>query len=67
MPGPDPDGPTRSSDGSKLKRGLKAAGSSLQESGRDEMDRASQMSVRPVAYRKGGKVRKKARGKTRRK
>ena len=41
-----------------LQGGLRAAGASLQASGQDEMDRASSERITPVAYRKGGKVRK---------
>lgn len=51
---------------SKAAGGLRAAGSSLMSSGQDEMDRASSMTISPVAYRKGGKIRKsKMRGKKR--
>ncbi len=39
-------------------RGISAAGSSLSQSGQDEMDRASSDRITPVAYRKGGRVRK---------
>jgi hypothetical protein len=42
----------------KRKDALKAAGSSLSQSGQDEMDRASSMTIAPVQFRKGGKVRK---------
>jgi hypothetical protein len=53
---------------SKTAKGIRAAGSSLSESGKDLMDRAASERVSPVQYRKGGKVhksRKKDRTKTR--
>lgn len=40
----------------KTASGLRAAGSSLMDSGRDEMD--DSRGITPVQYRKGGKVRK---------
>ena len=43
---------------SKAAGALRAAGSSLMSSGQDEMDRASSDRITPVAYRKGGRVRK---------
>ena len=42
----------------RRKGGLKAAGSSLMESGRDEMDRSSRDRITPSKYRNGGKIRK---------
>jgi hypothetical protein len=69
MPGPDPDGSDdskRSSDGSRVKSGLKSAGRSLSSSGQDMMDRAASERVAPVAYKRGGKVRKAKRKKMRR-
>jgi hypothetical protein len=44
--------------GRDWKGGVRAAGESLMDSGRDEMDRASSDSIRPVTYHRGGKVRK---------
>lgn len=44
--------------GRDWKGGVRAAGESLMDSGRDEMDRASSDSIRPVSYRDGGKTRK---------
>lgn len=46
----------RSSSG--LRGGLKAAGASISSSGQDMLDRSSSDRINPVAYRKGGKVRK---------
>ena len=43
---------------SKIAAGLRAAGSSLTSSGQDEMDRASSERITPVAYHRGGKIRK---------
>ena len=43
---------------SKTAGGLRAAGASLSQSGQDMMDRASSSSITPVAYKRGGKVRK---------
>lgn len=43
---------------SKAAKGLSAAGSSLSSSGQDELDRAASERINPVAYRKGGKIRK---------
>ena len=42
----------------RWKKGVKAAGRSLMDSGRDELDSAASRSITPVQYRKGGKVRK---------
>lgn len=53
-------------DKSRLSKGLTAAGNSLSQSGRDEMDRAADMRVTPVAYRRGGKVRKVSRRRAKR-
>jgi hypothetical protein len=50
---------------SKAAGGLRAAGQSLSDSGSDMMDRASSDRITPVAFRKGGKVRK-AKRKTKR-
>lgn len=45
---------------SRTKSGLSAAGSGLRQAGKDMADRAAAIgdSIRPVQYRKGGKVRK---------
>lgn len=43
---------------SKTAGGLRAVGQSLSDSGREMTDSASSRGITPVAYRKGGKVRK---------
>ena len=43
---------------SKIAGGLRAVGQSLSDSGREMTDSASSRGITPVAYRKGGKVRK---------
>ena len=48
---------TMAGDKARLKSGLKAAGQSLSDYGRDEMDQSSR-GITPVQYRHGGKVRK---------
>ena len=42
----------------KRRDAFKAAGSALSSSGQHEMDRASSMTIAPVQFRKGGKIRK---------
>jgi len=43
---------------SRAAGGLRAAGKSLSQSGRDELNDASRMAPTPVAYHRGGKIRK---------
>lgn len=43
---------------SKTAKGLRGAGRSLMDSGQDELDRAASRTITPVAYKRGGKVRK---------
>jgi len=43
---------------SKAAGGLRAAGSSLSDSGRDEMSQASSRGFEPVKYRHGGRVKR---------
>lgn len=43
---------------SRTAKGLGAAGSSLMSYGKSQSDKAARMTITPVAYRKGGKVRK---------
>lgn len=43
---------------SKAAGGLRAAGQSLMDSGRDEMDNASSRGITPVSFKRGGKTRK---------
>ena len=62
MPGPDPDGPddsSSSSDGGWRSK-AKKVGDSLRSMGSDQSSSASSISssIRPVAYKRGGKVRK---------
>jgi hypothetical protein len=42
--------------GGGVRSGLKAAGSSLSQSGQDMMDRAASERITPVSYKKGGRV-----------
>lgn len=67
MPGPDPDA---SGSDSGWRDKAKKIGKSLRDTGADESRDAASISssIRPVAYKRGGKVRKKkSRGKGRRK
>ena len=54
----DADNSSSSSSSSNWKSRLKAAGQSLQESGRDESDSAASDRITPVSYKRGGKTRK---------
>ena len=60
MPGPDPDGPDDDSSKSSGRDKGKAIGKGLRDMGSKETDRANAISesIRPVAYKNGGKIRK---------
>ena len=52
------DSPSTSRNQSKLKKAARAAGSGLEQAGRDMMDKASETRITPVQYHNGGKVKR---------